>query len=80
MLLEQIMARFEFHAFDVRHRVPGLRTVAACLADTLTLIQTWQRRHRSSRQLARVDARVLRDAGISEAQRFVAINKPFWRQ
>ncbi|WP_172148271.1 MULTISPECIES: DUF1127 domain-containing protein [Pseudomonas] len=48
-----------------------LRMVAALL--------TWQRRIVSRRQLARLDARLLADAGISEAQRHAELSKPFWR-
>lgn len=40
---------------------------------------TWQRRMISRRQLARLDARLLADAGISEAQRHAELSKPFWR-
>lgn len=40
---------------------------------------TWQRRLISRRQLARLDARLLADAGISEAQRHAELSKPFWR-
>lgn len=43
-----------------------------------TLLQ-WQRRLISRRQLARLDARLLADAGISEAQRHAELSKPFWR-
>lgn len=42
------------------------------------LVDTWRQRHKSSMQCARVEAHVLRDLGISEAQRFIAVNKPFW--
>ncbi|RIA19246.1 uncharacterized protein YjiS (DUF1127 family) [Ectopseudomonas oleovorans] len=46
------------------------------LVATLVL---WQRRIVSRRQLARLDARLLADAGISENQRYTELNKPFWR-
>ena len=36
-------------------------------------------RPESRRQLARLDSRLLADAGISEAQRYAELNKPFWR-
>ena len=39
----------------------------------------WQHRIISRRQLARLDARLLADAGISEAQRHAELSKPFWR-
>ena len=39
----------------------------------------WQRRIVSRRQLARLDGRLLTDAGISESQRQAELRKPFWR-
>jgi len=42
------------------------------------IVSTWQRRHSSRRQFANLDSRILKDCGISEADRFIAINKPFW--
>ena len=42
-------------------------------------LMLWQRRISSRHQLARLDARLLADAGISEAQRFEELSKPFWR-
>ena len=39
--------------------------------------EIWRRAYEQRMQLARVDTRTLRDAGISEAQRFIDINKPF---
>ncbi|WP_298185398.1 DUF1127 domain-containing protein [uncultured Pseudomonas sp.] len=45
----------------------------------LSSVLLWQRRAVSRRQLARLDARLLADAGISEAQRQAELSKPFWR-
>lgn len=45
----------------------------------LSSVLLWQRRAVSRRQLARLDARLLADAGISEAQRQDELSKPFWR-
>ncbi len=42
-------------------------------------LMLWQRRIASRHQLARLDARLLADAGISEAQRCEELSKPFWR-
>lgn len=59
------------------------RTVSSNQASLpLRLVATlilWQRRIVSRRQLARLDARLLADAGISENQRYNELNKPFWR-
>ncbi|TRX72872.1 DUF1127 domain-containing protein [Pseudomonas mangiferae] len=45
----------------------------------LANVVLWQRRILSRQQLARLDARLLADAGISEAQRQAELSKPFWR-
>ncbi|WP_263147316.1 DUF1127 domain-containing protein [Pseudomonas sp. RIT-PI-AD] len=45
----------------------------------LATLVLWQRRIFSRQQLARLDARLLADAGISEAQRQAELSKPFWR-
>ncbi|HSC84942.1 MAG TPA: DUF1127 domain-containing protein [Pseudomonas sp.] len=50
--------------------------IAHSLHDTLLL---WQRRISSRRELARLDERLLSDAGISLYQREMEISKPFWR-
>ncbi|KRW60866.1 DUF1127 domain-containing protein [Pseudomonas sp. TTU2014-080ASC] len=42
-------------------------------------IVQWRRRAISRRQLAHLDARLLADAGITEAQRQAELSKPFWR-
>ena len=40
-------------------------------------LESWRRREQVSMQFAHIDTRTLRDAGISEARRFIEINKPF---
>jgi uncharacterized protein YjiS (DUF1127 family) len=45
----------------------------------LATLAMWRRRIVSRRQLARLDARLLADAGITENQRYVELRKPFWR-
>jgi len=40
-------------------------------------VENNRRRQQASMQLAQIEAHILRDAGISEAQRFLEINKPF---
>jgi uncharacterized protein YjiS (DUF1127 family) len=39
----------------------------------------WQRRISSRRELARLDERLLSDAGISTYDRAIEVSKPFWR-
>lgn len=45
----------------------------------ISTLLIWQRRISSRHQLAMLDSRLLADAGISEAQRELELNKPFWR-
>ncbi|MDR2307330.1 MAG: DUF1127 domain-containing protein [Paucimonas sp.] len=45
----------------------------------ISTLLLWQRRMSSRRQLARLDSRLLADAGISESQRYEELSKPFWR-
>ncbi|CAM3624718.1 hypothetical protein CCOS865_00024 [Pseudomonas reidholzensis] len=45
----------------------------------ISTLLLWQRRIASRRQLARLDGRLLADAGISESQRYEELSKPFWR-
>ncbi|BCD85487.1 hypothetical protein PSm6_18940 [Pseudomonas solani] len=45
----------------------------------ISTLLMWQRRISSRHQLAMLDSRLLADAGISEAQRELELNKPFWR-
>ena len=45
----------------------------------LANLMLWQRRISSRHQLARLDSRLLADAGISEAQRYEELSKPFGR-
>lgn len=55
----------------------------APLAGTFTafnqIFATWRRRARSRRELARLDARSMRDLGLSPSDVNFEVNKPFWR-
>jgi uncharacterized protein YjiS (DUF1127 family) len=42
-------------------------------------LRQWRQNLYSRKQLARLDGRLLADAGISEAQRQMELAKPFWR-
>ncbi len=43
------------------------------------LLKRWIDRQHQRRQLARLDARLLRDMGISHEQWLAEIRKPFWQ-
>ena len=63
------------------HAAPSAAsTMIQPLRRLLVAIDTWRLRHRNSMQCARVETRILRDLGISEAQRFIEVNKPFWEK
>lgn len=50
----------------------------AAKASNANLIQTWMWRFQSRRALARMEPRMLKDAGLTEADLEIEINKPFW--
>jgi uncharacterized protein YjiS (DUF1127 family) len=68
-----------------RTRPQRLRHGAAldALADAtgwvFATLREWGRRLRERDQLARLDHLMLRDIGLTEAEREVIVNKPFWR-
>ena len=55
-------------------------TVIDRMASAFKVVETWRQRHKTRRQLAAADARILKDVGLSEAQRFIESNKPFWEK
>ena len=50
------------------------------IANAFRTVGTWKLRHETRRQLAVSDARILKDVGISEVQRSIEANKPFWEK
>jgi uncharacterized protein YjiS (DUF1127 family) len=43
-------------------------------------LQEWRRRDRDRVQLARMSEAELHDIGVTSAERWAEINKPFWRR
>jgi len=43
------------------------------------IFATWRQRARSRRELAQLDARSIRDLGLSASDINFEVNKPFWR-
>ncbi len=68
--MERTLKQAECPPYPVRPSL-WLRGVARLL--------DWRRNWRTRRQLASLDARLLADAGITEAQRQEELAKPFWR-
>ncbi len=58
------------------------RNLAICSLELLTraikVTDIWRQREISRASFYGLDSSILRDAGISEAQRFIEGNKPFW--
>jgi len=49
------------------------------IANVEATLRRWHRRSEQRRRLAGLSIRLLDDAGITEAQRFEEISKPFWK-
>jgi uncharacterized protein YjiS (DUF1127 family) len=47
---------------------------------SLAILRTWHRRLKTRRQLRKLDARLLDDVGLSEAERQQECAKRFWRE
>ena len=62
-----------------RDKSPSAPITAPYWLNLYARLRQWQRNSRTRRQLARLDSRQLADAGISEAQRQLELDKPFWR-
>ena len=50
------------------------------LSSIVMKLEACRQRDANSMQLAHIDPRTLRDIGISESQRFIAVNKSFWEK
>jgi uncharacterized protein YjiS (DUF1127 family) len=48
-------------------------------APWLGALHLWRRRERERRELARMSEAELHDVGVTSAERWAEINKPFWR-
>lgn len=53
--------------------------VRAVLVGAWSLVREWRRRARSRAELAALDDRTLRDIGLTRADVWQEIDKPFWR-
>ena len=53
--------------------------LAGTFATLNRIVSTWRRRARERHELAQLDARSLRDLGLSPGQINFEANKPFWR-
>lgn len=58
---------------------PRRREPADFFRAALALVRCWRNRVRQRQELARLDARLLRDIGVTAADAERECNKPFWR-
>jgi uncharacterized protein YjiS (DUF1127 family) len=77
------MTTIQFEA--VRHRVGAAprrsRGVLSGIAGrALATLREWRRRGHDRRELAKLDHRMLRDIGLTEADAEFLSSKPFWRE
>ena len=64
-----------------RVRRPAMRSLfRPALSRIFAALQEWRRRCRDRAELARFDERMLSDIGITRADVWREINKPFWRK
>ena len=55
-------------------------SLRAVLLQSFSRLREWRRRSRERAELAKFDERMLRDIGLSRADAWFEVNKPFWRQ
>jgi uncharacterized protein YjiS (DUF1127 family) len=61
----------------VSGRKLSMLAVVGSVGAFFVALEHWRRQQQLSMQFAAVEARTLRDAGISEARRFIEVNRPF---
>ena len=74
------IVRFERSARGGWPRRPPRPRALDWLAAGIVVLCLWRRRIRERDQLAGLDARLLRDIGVTPNQADFECNKPFWRE
>ena len=54
-------------------------SIHAFFSRTVMILRTWNQRVNQRNALSKLSSHSLADTGISEAQRFAEVNRPFWR-
>src|SRR5580765_2517938 len=67
------------HPGELRHGA-ALEALSDATDWAIATLREWRRRSRERAQLAMLDGRMLRDIGLSHADREFLANKPFWRE
>jgi uncharacterized protein YjiS (DUF1127 family) len=52
--------------------------ISSLTIKTMQTLEVWRLRDKSSMEFSGIEAHMLQDIGISEAQRFIGVNKEFW--
>jgi uncharacterized protein YjiS (DUF1127 family) len=60
--------------------MPGRRARRRLVERVVTALRAWRARRLGRFELARLDARMLRDIGVTPAEAWFEIQKPFWRE
>ncbi len=68
------------HTASISRRQTALDALSEASDQVLAILQEWRRRIRGRQELARLDDRMLKDIGLSHAEREFLANKPFWRE
>ena len=66
-----------YRRFESDRRNPAIYPFEL-IAWVYRVVNRWRHREISRAATSRLDANTLRDVGITEAQRFIEGNKPFW--
>ena len=61
-------------------RHDALDALSDAAQSVIETVRLWRRRSRERNQLAKLDCRMLRDIGLTNADREFLVNKPFWRE
>jgi uncharacterized protein YjiS (DUF1127 family) len=59
---------------------PSRRAASGIAGRVLAALREWRRRAHDRAQLAKLDERMLRDIGLTQADAEFLSNKPFWRE
>ena len=53
--------------------------ISSLAIKAIQTLEAWRLRYKSSMEFSGIEAHMLQDIGISEAQRFIGVNKEFWQ-
>jgi uncharacterized protein YjiS (DUF1127 family) len=68
------------YAASISRRQTALDALSEASEWAFATLREWRRRIRSRQELARLDDRMLKDIGLSHAEREFLANKPFCRE